>query len=81
MGNARYFDQTLFVKLEHFAKVTHSTPEKVRARLLTFDDVSGEWSGDLAGGEHEGQWWVSSHHLSKRRPKTSRKSQPSAAQN
>jgi hypothetical protein len=63
MGNARYFDQTLYVKLEHFAKVTHSTPEKVRARLLMFDDVSGEWSGDLCGGEDSGQWWVSSHHL------------------
>lgn len=65
MGNARYFQETLFVKLEHFAKLTFSTPEKVKARLLTFDEVSGTWSGDLAGGEEGGQFWVSSHCLGK----------------
>jgi hypothetical protein len=63
MGNARYFQETLFVKLEHFAEVTHSTPEKVRARLMTFNDEKGTWSGDLAGGEHEGQYWVSATHI------------------
>lgn len=67
MGNARYFEQTLFVTLEHFAKLTKSTPEKVKARLLTYDDVNGTWSGDLAGGEKDGQFWVSAHCLPKRR--------------
>lgn len=67
MGNARYFQETLFVKLEHFAKLTFSTPEKVKARLLTFDEAKGAWSGDLAGGEDAGQYWVSADHLWKRR--------------
>lgn len=70
MGNARFFDQTLFVKLEHFAKLTFSTPEKVKARLLTFDEAHGMWSGDLAGGEDAGQYWVSADHLRKRRKST-----------
>lgn len=65
MGNARYFDETLFVKIEYFAKVTHTTPEQVRARLLTFDEVHGTWSGDIAGGELDGQYWVSASHIKK----------------
>lgn len=67
MGNARYFDQTLFVTIEHFAKATFTTPEKVRAKLLVFDEVRGEWTGNLAGGEKDGQWWVSADHLYKRK--------------
>lgn len=67
MGNARHFEQTLFVTIEFFAKKTFTTPEKVRARLLVFDEVTGTWSGDLAGGEKDGQWWVSGDHLWKRK--------------